>query len=422
MPPRPIYLDYHATTPVDPRVWRAMEPYFTTEFGNPASASHAYGWAASQAVQRARAQVAALIGAAPKEIVFTSGATESDNLAVKGIADRHPSRGRQLGDPRIAGGHPSPEIAARPQPDQREGGLSKRWPSHPGHVITTLIEHHAVLDPCVRLEREGFALTRLGVDRDGRIRLAELEAALRPDTVLVSIMAVNNEVGVIQDMEAIGRMVRAHGAAFHSDATQAVGKLPVDVRRWQVDLLSLSGHKMYGPKGVGALYVRDGLALDCQLDGGGHERGFRSGTLNVPGIVGLGEAAALAQAELEAESARIAALRDRLLERIVSRLDGVSVNGSMTQRVPHNLHLTFHGVEAEALMMSMPELAVSSGSACSSAARSASHVLLALGLSPEQARGSLRFGLGRFTTSDEIDLAADRIVAATRQLRELALP
>ncbi len=384
MPSRPIYLDYHATTPLDPRVWRAMEPYFCTEFGNPASASHAYGWTAAQAVQRARAQVAALIGAAPNEIVFTSGATESDNLAIKGIAHRHGGR--------------------------------------PAHVITSAIEHHAVLDPCARLEREGFAVTRLGVDRDGRISLPELEAALRPETVLVSIMAVNNEVGVIQDMEAIGRLVRARGALLHSDATQAAGKIPVDVKRWQADLLSLSGHKMYGPKGVGALYVRDGVQLACQLDGGGHERGRRSGTLNVPGIVGLGEAAALAQAGLEEEAVRIGALRDRLLERIASRLEGVRVNGSMTQRVPHNLHLTFHGVEAEALMMSMPELAVSSGSACSSSARAASHVLLALGLTPGEAQGSLRFGLGRFTTEQDVDVAADRIVACARQMRELSLP
>ncbi len=384
MPPRPVYLDYHATTPLDPRVWRAMEPYFLTEFGNPASASHAYGWTAAQAVQRARAQVAALIGASPKEIVFTSGATESDNLAIKGMAHLHHGR--------------------------------------PAHLIPTAIEHHAVLDPCARLEQDGFAVTRLGVDAGGCIRLPELQAALRPETILVSIMAVNNEVGVIQDMEAIGRLVHARGIALHSDATQAAGKIPVDVRRWQVDLLSISGHKMYGPKGVGALYVRDGLPLACQLDGGGHERGLRSGTLNVPGIVGLGEAAALAQAGLEEESARIAALRDRLLQRIVSRLDGVRVNGSLTQRVPHNLHLTFHGVEAEALMMSMPELAVSSGSACSSAARSASHVLLALGLSSGQAQASLRFGLGRFTTEQEVDFAADRIVACARQMRELATP
>jgi len=384
MPPTPIYLDYHATTPVDPRVWRAMEPYFTTLFGNPASNSHAFGWVAAKAVQRARAQLAALIGAEAREMVFTSGATESNNLAIKGVGERH--RGQ------------------------------------PAHVITTAIEHHAVLDPCHRLEQEGFAVTRLGVERDGRIRLAELEAALRPETVLVSIMAVNNEIGVVQDMEAIGALVHARGVLLHSDATQAVGKIPVDVRRWQVDLLSLSGHKMYAPKGVGALYVRPGTSLSCQLDGGGHERGLRSGTLNVPGIVGLGEAAAVAGQDLAEESQRLARLRDRLRERIVGRLEGVTVNGSLTQRVPHNLHLTFSGVEAEALMMSVQEIAVSSGSACTSAARNASHVLLAIGLSEDEAQSSIRFGLGRFTTEAEVDLASDRVVEATKQLRELSLP
>lgn len=384
MPPTPIYLDNHATTPVDPRVWRVMEPYFTTQFGNPASNSHAFGWAAAKAVQRARAQLAALIGAEAREMVFTSGATESNNLAIKGVGERH--RGK------------------------------------PVHFITTTIEHHAVLDPCHRLEQEGFAVTRLGVERDGRIRLAELEAALRPETVLVSIMAVNNEIGVVQDMEAIGALVHARGVLLHSDATQAVGKIPVDVRRWQVDLLSLSGHKMYGPKGVGALYVRQGTSLSCQLDGGGHERGLRSGTLNVPGIVGLGEAAEVAGQDLAEESQRLARLRDRLQERILSRLEGVTVNGSLTQRVPHNLHLTFSGVEAEALMMSVQEIAVSSGSACSSAARNASHVLLAIGLSEDEAQSSIRFGLGRFTTEAEVDLASDRVVEATKQLRELSLP
>lgn len=380
----PIYLDYHATTPVDPRVLRAMEPYFTTQFGNPASNSHAFGWAAAKAVQRARAQVAALIGAKPTEIVFTSGATESDNLAIKGIAGVH--RGRQV------------------------------------HVITTAFEHHAVLDPCARLEKEGIAITRLEVNREGLISLAALEAALRPETVLVSVMAVNNEIGVVQDMEAIGALTRSRGIAFHSDATQAVGKMPVDANRWNADLLSLSGHKMYGPKGVGALYVRAGTTLRSQQDGGGHERGMRSGTLNVPGIVGLGEAAALAQIELAEESARIAALRDRLHERIVGALDGVQLNGSPSHRIAHNLHLTFEGVEAEALMMSMQEVAVSSGSACTSAARAASHVLLAIGLTPEQAQRSIRFGLGRFTTAEEIDRAADCVVHATRRLRELSLP
>ncbi|HEY7855010.1 MAG TPA: cysteine desulfurase family protein, partial [Terriglobales bacterium] len=276
MPP-PIYLDYHATTPVDPRVWRAMEPYFTQRFGNPASNSHQFGWEAAKAVQRARQQVAALIGAEAREIVFTSGATESNNLAIKGIADRHRS------------------------------GVKRR-----PHVVTTTIEHSAVLDPCERLEAEGFDVTKLGVGRDGRVDSGELERALRGETVLVSIMAANNEIGVVQDMVGICAITKPRGIVLHTDATQAVGKIPVNVAAWGVDLLSLSGHKMYGPKGVGALYVKTGTPLSCQLDGGGHERGFRSGTLNVPGIVGLGEAADVARAELAEESVRIAGLRDRL--------------------------------------------------------------------------------------------------------------
>jgi cysteine desulfurase len=377
----PIYLDYHATTPLDPRVLRAMEPYLTTQFGNAASNSHAFGWAAAKAVSQARAQVAALIGAEPGEIIFTSGATESDNLAIKGVADCH--RGRQA------------------------------------HIITTAFEHHAVLDPCARLEHEGFAVTRLKLDHDGRINLAELEAALRPETVLVTIMAVNNEIGVIQDMAAIGALTRARGILFHSDATQAVGKMPVNVSAWQVDLVSLSGHKMYGPKGVGGLYVRQGVKLTCQQDGGGHERGLRSGTLNVPGIVGLGAAAELAGQEMAEESERIGRLRDRLHEKICQGIEGDKLNGSQRQRVVHNLHLTFPEVDATTLMMSMPEIAVSSGSACTSSARSASHVLLAIGLSEDEAQRSLRFGLGRFTTESEVDRAAERLIAATRQLREL---
>ncbi|HXE31948.1 MAG TPA: cysteine desulfurase family protein [Terriglobales bacterium] len=384
MPATPIYLDYHATTPVDPRVFRAMEPFFAVRFGNPASSSHAFGWEAAKAVQQARTQVAALIGAQAHEIAFTSGATESNNLAIKGVADNF--RGRKA------------------------------------HVITTVIEHSAVLDPCERLEREGFAVTRLGVDGEGRIRLQELEAALRPETILVSIMAANNEIGVIQDMPRIGALVHARGVLLHSDATQAAGKIPVDVGAWQVDLLSLSGHKMYGPKGVGALYVKRGTAVCCQQDGGHHERGLRSGTLNVPGIVGLGAAAAVAGGEMEEEARRIGALRDRLRDRILERLKNVRVNGSREHRLAHNLHLTLHGVEAETLMMSLQEIAVSSGSACTSAARSASHVLLALGLSDEEAHQSLRFGLGRFTTAEEVDYASDRLVEAVLQLRELTLP
>lgn len=385
-----VYLDNHATTPVDPRVFEAMAPYFTQKFGNPASNSHSFGWAAAEAVQKARAQVAALIGAQAREIVFTSGATESNNLALKGII----------------------QAALRQHPHAQ--------------VIVTTIEHSAVLDPVARLEAqlgpEALSVTRLAVGRDGRVSLDELKAALRPETVLVSVIAANNEIGVIQDMEAIGALVHAHGALLHTDATQAVGKIPVAVNAWQVDLLSLSGHKMYAPKGIGALYVRGETSLISQLDGGGHERGVRSGTLNVPGIVALGAAAQIAQTEMGEEADRLRRLRDRLRAGIVDRLDGVRVNGSWDHRLPHNLHLTFEGVEAELLMMSANDIAISSGSACTSAKRASSHVLRALGLSDDEAHRSLRFGLGRFTTEEEIDYAAGRIVEAVGQLRPLSLP
>lgn len=383
MPATLVYLDNHATTPCDPRVLEAMLPYFSERFGNAASNSHPLGWEAAKAVQKSRVQIAALLGAEPREIVFTSGATESNNLAIKGLA----------------------EI------------------KNPGsHVITSAIEHSAVLDPCARLAAQGYRVTTLGVSQDGRIRMEELKSAITPSTVLISIMAANNEIGVVQDVAAVGEAARAAGIAFHTDATQAVGKIPVNVRDWKVDMASLSGHKIYGPKGVGALFVRQGMELCCQLDGGGHERGLRSGTLNVPGIVGLGAAAEIAMQELATESERLTRLRDRLRDRILGHLEGVRVNGSQTHRIPQNLHLTFTGVEAEALMMSVPDIAVSSGSACSSASRSASHVLVAIGCSDEEAHQSLRFGLGRFTTEAEVDYAAERVIQAVSQLRELALP
>lgn len=385
----PVYLDNHATTPVDPRVVRAMEPYFTIAFGNAASNSHPFGREAAQAVQRARAQVGELLGAAADEIIFTSGATESNNLALKGVAEVCKARVGSTSAP---------------------------------HLITTTIEHSSVLDPMRRLEASGCQVTRLPVDRSGRIRLQDLEAAMRPETVLVSIIAANNEIGVLQDMEAIGALAHARGVLLHSDATQAVGKIPVAVDRWQVDLISLSGHKMYAPKGVGALYVRTGTSLVAQLDGGGHERGLRSGTLNVPGIVALGEAAHLAGAEMPDESVRLQRLRDRLLDRLTHELDGLHVNGSLEYRLPHNLHLTFEGVEAEMLMMSLHDIALSSGSACTSAKRASSHVLRALGLSDDEAHRSLRFGLGRFTTETDIDYTVERMVAAVTQLRPLSLP
>ena len=380
----PVYLDYHATTPCDERVIEAMLPFFRERFGNAASRNHSFGWAAEKAVDQAREQVARLIGATPREVIFTSGATESDNLALKGVAEAYRSRGK--------------------------------------HIITLTIEHSAVLDTCRWLETQDFTITRLPVERDGRVDLARLEAAMTRQTILVSIMAANNEIGVVQDMEKIGRLCRSRGVLLHTDATQAAGKIPVDVERWQVDLASLSGHKMYGPKGVGALYVRQTpkVVLACQQHGGGHERGMRSGTLNVPAIVGLGKAAELAAAEMAEESVRVAGLRDRLLAGIRQQIPDVQVNGSLEHRLPNNLHLTFSGVDGETLMMSMSELAVSSGSACTSAKMAASHVLKALGLNDDEAHRSLRFGLGRWTSAEEIEFAIGRVTEAVQQLRSFA--
>ena len=362
---RPIYLDYHATTPVDPRVLEAMLPFFTEHFGNPASRQHAYGWDAQKAVDAARAQVADLVGASAGEIVFTSGATESNNLALKGVA--HALRDR--GD----------------------------------HIITAATEHKSVLDSCKRLEREGCRVTRLGVDAQGFIDLAELRAAMTPRTILISIMAANNEIGVLQPLAAIGAVAQEHGVVFHTDAAQAAGKIPLDVAAMGIDLLSLTGHKYYGPKGAGALYVRrrkPKLPLSCQIDGGGHENGLRSGTLNVPGIVGLGRAAELCRQEMAAESVRLSGMRDRLLAGL-QRLDDVRLNGPAgDRRLPHNLHVSFDDVEGEALLMALGDIAVSTGSACSSGSQAPSHVLVAIGATGERAGASIRFGLGRTTTDD----------------------
>jgi cysteine desulfurase len=379
---RPLYLDYHATTPVDPRALEAMLPYFSRDFGNPASRQHAFGWMAMDAVDRARGQVAALIGASASEIVFTSGATESNNLAIKGIAEACRDRG--------------------------------------DHVITVSTEHRSVLDSCKRLEAGGWRVTRLAVDRDGVIDLAALEAAMTDRTVLVTVMAANNEIGVLQPLSEIGAIVHARGALLHTDAAQAVGKVPVDVRAAGIDLLSLTGHKMYGPKGAGALFVRrqkPRLPLACQVDGGGHENGLRSGTLNVPGIVGLGRAAEICREEMATESARLGALRDRLLTGLRSNLEGVRVNGSLTSRLPHNLHVSFDGIEGEALLMALGDLAVSTGSACSSGSQAPSHVLEAIGAVGDRASASIRFGLGRPTTEAEIDFAIDRVSTVVRSLR-----
>jgi cysteine desulfurase len=374
-----VYLDYQATTPVDERVVEAMLPYFARNFGNAASRAHSFGWTAEKAVERARKRIADLLGSTPREVVFTSGATESNNLAWKGVWEANRSRGN--------------------------------------HLVTLATEHRAVLDPLRHLEKLGAEATILTPHSDGLIDLDRLRAAIRPETLLVSVMYANNEIGVIQPIDEIGAICREKGVLFHTDAAQAFGKVPIRVTDCQIDLLSLTAHKIYGPKGIGALYVRRRVDLVSQMDGGGHEWGMRSGTLNVPGIVGFGEAAAICAAEMDSEAKRTASLRDRLLDAIRSSLDGVRVNGALAPRLPGNLNLAFPGVDAGALLTLLPDIALSTGSACSSASPEPSHVLRALGLSPSEARASVRFGLGRFTTEEEVDYAAKRVVEAVRQLR-----
>jgi cysteine desulfurase len=379
-----IYLDHHATTPLDPRVLAAMMPYLTGMFGNAASRNHKFGWEAEQAVEESRTQIARLIGASPREIVFTSGATESNNLAIKGVAEAYAGKG--------------------------------------DHAIACAIEHRAVLDVCRRLEQRGARVTRLPVGRDGLVDPGAVEAAIGERTVLVSIMYANNEVGAIQPVAEIGRICRKRGVLFHSDAAQAAGKVPVNVDTDHIDLLSISAHKMYGPKGAGALYVRGRdprVQLTAQMDGGGHERGMRSGTLNVPGIVGLGEACAICAREMDEESARLRRLRDRLRAKLEAELEDVSINGSMEHRLPHNLNMSFASVEAESLMMGMSGVAVSSGSACTSATMEPSYVLKAMGVADDAAHSSIRFGLGRFNTAEEVDYAAASVIEAVKKLREL---
>jgi cysteine desulfurase len=381
----PIYMDNHATTPVDPRVLEAMLPYFSENFGNPASRSHEFGWKAEEAVERARAETARLIGASPKEIVFTSGATESTNLAIKGAAEVYRDKGN--------------------------------------HIITQVTEHKATLDTSKRLEKYGCQVTYLPVDRDGLVPLDRLRAAITSRTILISIMYANNEIGVLQPVAEIGKIAKERGILFHCDAAQAVGKVPINVEKEGIDLLSISAHKLYGPKGVGALYVRrknPRVQLASIIDGGGHEGGMRSGTLNVPGIVGLGKACDLCEREMAGESLRLRALRDRLQEAITSRLDEVSVNGSMTHRLPHSLNLSFAYVDGESLLMGINDVAVSSGSACTSANIEPSYVLKALGLDDDLASTSIRFGLGRFNTEEEVDYAANRVAETVERLRELS--
>jgi cysteine desulfurase len=381
----PIYMDNQATTAVDPRVLEAMLPYFTEKFGNAASRNHEFGWKAEEAVENARAQIARLIRANPREIVFTSGATESDNLAIKGVVETYREKGN--------------------------------------HIITQATEHKAVLDVCKHLEKSGCEITYLPVAPDGLIDLEGLRRAVTPKTILISIMYANNEIGVIQPIEEIGKIAKEKKIVFHVDAVQALGKIPVDVQRDGIDLLSISAHKIHGPKGVGALYVRrkdPRVALAAMIDGGGHERGMRSGTLNVPGIVGLGKACELCMKEMPEESERLRRLRDRLNEAIMSRLDGTAVNGSLARRLPNNLNLSFSGVEGDALLMGINDVAVSSGSACTSAMIEPSYVLRALGVSEDLAHSSIRFGLGRFNTEEEVDYVADRVVETVKRLRELS--
>ncbi|WP_113662798.1 IscS subfamily cysteine desulfurase [Pedobacter nanyangensis] len=380
----PIYLDNNATTPLDPRVLEAMLPYFTSKFGNAASRNHAFGWVAEEAVDYAREQVAKLIGCTEKEIIFTSGATEADNLAIKGVFEMYADKGN--------------------------------------HIITATTEHKAVLDTCKHLEKLGAKITYLNVKEDGLIDLQELEAAMTPETILVSIMYGNNEIGVIQPVKEISAIAHKHGALFMTDATQAVGKIPVDVNADGIDLMAFSAHKMYGPKGIGALYVRrkgPRVKVTAQMDGGGHERGMRSGTLNVPGIVGLGKACELCRLEMDEEAKRLSALRDKL-ESALTQLEESYVNGNVAHRLPHVANISFKYVEGEGLMMAMKDLAVSSGSACTSASLEPSYVLKALGLSDDLAHSSIRFGLGRFTTEEEVDYAIENTKKAVNHLRDLS--
>jgi cysteine desulfurase len=381
----PIYMDNHATTPVDPRVVEAMLPYFTEKFGNAASRNHSFGWVAEEAVENARAQIARLINAAPKEIIFTSGATESLNLAIKGAAETYREKGN--------------------------------------HIIAQVTEHRAVLDTCKRLEKQGCDVTYLPVAKDGLIDLDDLRRAITPRTILIAVMYANNEIGVLQPVEEIGKIAKEKGILFLTDAVQAVGKIHVDVQKDHVDLLALTAHKLYGPKGCGALYVRrrdPRVQLSAMIDGGGHERGLRSGTLNVPGIVGFGKAAELCHQEMAEESKRLGGLRDRLKDGIFAGLADIQINGGMAHRLPHNLNVSFAHVEGEALLMGINDVAVSSGSACTSAKVEPSYVLRALGVDEELAHSSIRFGLGRFNTAEEVDYVVGRVVEVVSRLRDLS--
>ncbi len=381
----PIYMDNHATTPMDPRVFEAMRPYFIEIFGNAASRNHSFGWQAEEAVETARKQVADLIGANPKEIIFTSGATESNNLALKGVAEMYAEKGN--------------------------------------HIITAATEHKAILDTCKRLEKNGCRVTYLPVQANGLIDLDMLRDAITDKTILISIMYANNEIGVIQPMAEIGKIAKEKGVLVHSDAVQAFGKVPVNPIKDNIDIMSITGHKLYGPKGCGALYVRrrnPRVQLTSQMEGGGHERGMRSGTLNVPGIVGLGKAAELGRLEMAEESRRLSYLRDKLKDKLMAELDEVYVNGTLESRLPNNLNISFAYVEGESLLMGINDIAVSSGSACTSATLEPSYVLKALGAGDDLAHSSIRFGLGRFNTEEEVDYVANKVIDVVRKLRELS--
>ena len=381
----PIYMDNHATTQVDPRVLEAMLPYFGDKFGNAASRNHSFGWAGEEAVENARAQVASLKGATPKEIIFTSGATETDNQIIKRVAEMYREKGN--------------------------------------HIITQAIEHKAVLDTCKRLEKYGYEVTYLPVQRDGRVDPEDVRKAIKPTTILITVMYANNEIGVINPIQEIGKIAKEHGIIFAVDGVQAVGKIPVDVQKDNIDLLAISAHKIYGPKGVGALYVRrrnPRVQLSAVIDGGGHERGMRSGTLNVPGIVGLGKACEVAQQDMAQEGARLLALRERLRKGLEAKLDEVFINGSMEHRLPNNLNMSFAYVEGESLLMGINDIAVSSGSACTSATLEPSYVLKALGVGEDLAHTSIRFGLGRFNTEEEVDYVIEKMVQVVSKLRELS--
>ena len=381
----PIYMDYHATTPVDPRVVEAMVPFFTQHFGNPASRNHAFGWEAEEAVDEARKNVADLIGASAKEVIFTSGATEANNLAIKGVAEMYREKGN--------------------------------------HVITCVTEHKAVIDTCKKLEKQGGRVTYLPVQKDGRIDLDQLRDAITDKTILITIMTANNEIGVLQPIAEIGALAKEKGVLFHTDAVQAAGKVPFDVNQNKADLVSISAHKMYGPKGVGALYVRrrnPRVLLAEQISGGGHERGMRSGTLNVTGIVGFGKAAAIAKAEMPTESERLRGLRDKLNAALHASLDEIFINGSMEHRLPHNLNISFAYVEGESLLMGINDVAVSSGSACTSASLEPSYVLKALGAGDDLAHSSIRFGLGRWSTEEEVGYVVEKLTSVVRRLREMS--